>query len=183
MLHHTSFTFREKLKLRERNATKYIIIHHSRVSGKHDVRDVHQWHLDRKDKDGNPWAGIGYHYFISKKGEIYEGRPLDTVGSHAVPYNSCSVGVCFEGNFNTQKMTKRQLNASVVLLSLLSLAYGNAQLRKHDTLVPGRCCPGKDFPYDELIRKVRVCKQGLVALYGDAYDYKGMIAKLPVVKD
>ena len=183
MIHHTAFKFREELIPRKEGATRYIIIHHSRKTGPHGVREVHRWHLDRKTPDGKNWAGIGYHYFISKKGEIYDGRPLDTVGSHAKPYNSCSVGVCFEGDFNREKMTKRQLNASVLLLSLLSLAYGNAQFRKHDTLVPGRCCPGKIFPYDELVRKVRVCKQGLVALYGEVYDYRGMIDRLPVVTD
>ena len=177
MIHHTDFKFREQLLLREPGDTKYIIIHHSRVKGEHSVHEVHDWHLKRKTKDGKYWAGIGYHFYITKKGEIYEGRPLDAVGSHAYGYNSRSIGVCFEGDFNEEEMTDCQLDASVMLLSLLSLAYGNAEFRRHDTLDCESCCPGTNFPYKKLIGKVRVCKKQIVSLYGEAksFRYRDMV--------
>lgn len=168
MLHHTTFEFREKLMPRRKDATNLIVIHHSRVTGKHSVREIHAWHRNRKTKDGKMWAGIGYHFYVRKDGEIYVGRPLDTVGAHAYGFNSRSIGVCFEGNFNCETMEDLQLNASVMLLSLLSLAYGNAGFRRHDTLDSKSCCPGTNFPYDRLIARVRTCKRQMVAVFGKA---------------
>ena len=166
MLHHPHLKFREDLKPRGENATEFIVIHHTRVADKpHTVQEVHQWHLNKT------WAGIGYHYFIDQQGDIFEGRPVDTVGAHAADkthdFNPMSVGVCFDGDFNKQEMTDRQLEASVMLLSLLSLAYGDIPLRKHDSLLPGKCCPGSLFPFDRLVRLVDACKQQLKALFGD----------------
>lgn len=177
MLHHTVFKFREELTPRPHSATKYVIIHHSRVKGSHTVQEIHQWHLERKTKDGKKWAGIGYHFYVRKDGEIYQGRPLDTVGAHTYGFNSKSIGVCFEGDFNVERMQDRQLDASVLLLSLLSLAYGNAGFRRHDTLDRKSCCPGSLFPYDRLITKVRACKRQLVALFGKDFDF-GKIVKM-----
>lgn len=170
MFHHSNLSFREKLRTRNENATEFIVIHHTRVSGHSSVQEVHQWHLNRRSA-GKPWAGIGYHYYIDREGEVFDGRPVDSVGAHAADethnYNPVSVGVCFDGDFNKQKITDRQLNASVMLISLLSLAYGDIPLRKHESLIPGRCCPGSLFPFDRLVREVEACKRQLKTLFGD----------------
>ena len=43
------------------------VVHHTAMTGdEQPVTLVHQWHLNRKTKDGKPWAGIGYHYYIVK---------------------------------------------------------------------------------------------------------------------
>ena len=105
--------------LENRNKTDYIIIHHSGVVGPHTVEDVHQWHQKRG------WAGIGYHYFISKEGVVYKGRPSNTIGAHARGYNKNSVGVCFAGDFTKEKMQDKQLSDDVLdLLFFLSYMYG-----------------------------------------------------------
>lgn len=161
IIHRVNLHFKEELKLRADHSTKHIIIHHSEVSSPHSVRDIHIWH----QKKG--WAGIGYHYYIRKNGEIYEGRPHNTVGAHAYDnnknydYNKESIGVDFEGNFNKETMSDIQLEASVVLLSLLSLAYGNADICMHRQLVANRSCPGKNFPFEKLKSKVEECKKYL----------------------
>lgn len=165
MFHHSHLAFREELKTRNENATEFIVIHHTQVAKRTSVQEVHQWHLNRG------WAGIGYHYYIDRNGEIFGGRPVDTVGAHTADkshdYNPVSVGVCFDGDFNKQEMTDKQLNASVMLISLLSLAYGDIPLRKHGSLIPGRSCPGSLFPFDRLVRDVDACKQQLYNLFGD----------------
>ena len=61
-IHQSNLKFTETLK--KRSETNYIIIHHTEVRGRHDVKEVHQWHLDKG------WAGIGYHYYIDKDGQI-----------------------------------------------------------------------------------------------------------------
>ena len=152
MLHKTNLQFKEKLQFRAEHGTKYIVIHHSEVSTPHTVEDIHRWHQKRG------WAGIGYHYVISKDGEIYEGRPSNTVGARVKGHNAESIGVCFEGNFNKEKMKEKQLNASIMLLSWLSIAYANATICGHHQLAKEKTCPGKNFPFDSLMKKINDCK-------------------------
>ncbi len=144
MIHQTHLTFKNELKPRIAGRTKYIILHHSEVTAFHTLEDVHRWHLNKG------WAGIGYHYFISKAGEIYEGRPKDTVGAHTYGYNDNSVGVCFEGNFDREEMGDRQLNAGIKLLCRLRQDYSDATIVRHGQLVKGKSCPGRHFPFDKL---------------------------------
>ena len=63
MLHQLNLEFDEELK--PRPTTRYIILHHSEVASSHTVEDIHQWHKNKG------WAGIGYHYFLDKEGEVY----------------------------------------------------------------------------------------------------------------
>jgi N-acetyl-anhydromuramyl-L-alanine amidase AmpD len=175
MFHHTNLKFREKLT--PRTQTKYIVIHHTAVKGdKQSVNDIHQWHLDRKCNP--PMAGIGYHYYIRKDGEIFQGRPRDTKGAHVYlegqTYNSDSIGVCFEGHFDVEKMSEKQLEASILLLSILSLVYHDSEFCTHHQLVKGSkkatSCPGKNFPMETLLEKVHVQKQRFIDLYGEPED-------------
>lgn len=141
MLHQTKFKFRRELALRKEGATKFIILHHSGVSSSHTAEDVHRWHQKRG------WAGIGYHYFITKDGEVFEGRPHNTVGAHTRGHNKESIGVCFEGNFDKEELTKQQEHAAVELLTQLRNAYPQAQLRRHNNFTLNKTCPGKRFPF------------------------------------
>lgn len=177
MIHHPEFKFREPLLTRKE--TKYIVVHHVGVRGAFSVEDIHKMHLDRKC---DPlMAGIGYHYYIRKDGEIYEGRPRWKKGAHVNDkvhhYNSVSVGICFEGDFNYDKMEDQQLEASIMLLSVLSLAYGNAPICTHHYLDERRNCPGKNFPFQKLLHEVHVQKQRFIQLYGDPkeVDYEFLL--------
>ena len=64
-------------------------------------------------------------------------------------------------------MSETQLNASVMLLSLLSLAYDDATICGHQQLNTEKTSPGKNFPFDRLIEKVNDCKTYLKALFGE----------------
>ena len=177
MLHHIRLTFREKLAVR--SATKYIVLHHTKVKGRHDVKEIHQWHLNR-ETNGKKWAGIAYHYYIDKDGEIFIGRPRDTIGAHTRGYNSYSVGVCFEGNFNVEKMSEKQLEASVMLISVLSLGYYNAAIRGHRNFNANNTCPGLNFPMKELLQRIQIQKKRFIRLYGDpqTVDYSFLLNSL-----
>ena len=180
MIHHPEFKFREDLLTRKK--TRYIVVHHVGKRGAFSVEDIHKMHLDRKCNP--PMAGIGYHYYIRKNGEIYEGRPRWKKGAHVNDkvhhYNSVSVGICFEGDFNYDKMEDKQLEVSIMLLSVLSLAYGNAEICTHHHLDSRRDCPGKNFPIQKLLRKVHTQKQRFIQLYGDPkeVDYKFLLKSL-----
>jgi len=61
---------------------KRVVIHHSGVntsiSPVDEVRGIRNFHINKRN-----WSDVGYHYLISSDGQIFEGRPIDRVGSHA----------------------------------------------------------------------------------------------------
>lgn len=132
---------------KKRAKTLYIILHHS-ASDVASPEQIHEWHLQR---DGGTWAGIGYNFVVRKNGEVHEGRPIDASGAHTYNYNSISVGVCFEGNYeNTSVMPSAQLQAGRELLAYLKKYYPSAQIKCHRDF-QATACPGKFFPLGELL--------------------------------
>lgn len=85
--------FRNSLSVRK--ITRCIVLHHADAE-KFSVYQCHACHLT------NGWAGIGYHYYITKDGTIWAGRPDNTVGAHASGGNSDSIGICFEGDYDVE---------------------------------------------------------------------------------
>lgn len=136
----TNFKFTSNLI--KRVETKYIVLHHADAK-KATVEQIHKWHLN------NGWSGIGYHIYIDKKGNVYEGRPIDTVGAHCYGYNTVSVGVCAEGDFETDEMGELQKNAILSVLLDLKNKYPNVEIKGHNDLM-ATACPGKNYPLDEL---------------------------------
>ena len=122
-----------------------IVIHHAAGNG--SVEDIHKLHL------ANGWWGIGYHYYIRKDGTIYRGRPEKFVGSHAGSnndYNSHSIGICFEGNFEVETPTEAQINAGRWLVSDIKSRCEIKEILGHKDLT-ATACPGKYFPWDWLM--------------------------------
>ena len=74
----------------------YIVIHCAATMPSMDVpiERVRKWHLQRG------WSDIGYHYYITRDGEIHKGRKLSTIGAHVRGYNKNSIGICYEGGIN-----------------------------------------------------------------------------------
>lgn len=129
------YNWREALK--PRSKTDFIVVHHA-AARNCTPTDVHLWHL------GNGWAGIGYHYFVSKKGEVFRGRPEAVVGAHVQGYNEASVGICFEGDFEKENMSPEQEKAGIELLRFLMKRYPKAKIVRHKDLM-STSCPGKNF--------------------------------------
>ena len=131
--------------LYRRGSTADIIIHHEAGSGM-TAQQIHAMH-----RDTNGWAGIGYHFYIRIDGSVYRGRPVDVIGTHTANHNGDSIGVCFEGNYETTKdMPKAQYAAGVELLGYLRKLYPNAKIKKHKDY-NATACPGKYFPFDRLV--------------------------------
>ena len=153
MINGLNLRFNEELK--PRAFTDYIILHHSGVKARHTAKDIHQWHKNKG------WAGIGYHYFIDKEGNIFECRPRDTVGAHAKGYNENSIGVCFEGDFNKETMTDAQCSDEVIrFLFFLGLTYPESQFAFCDELKKHPMPTIKGFQKDELWKKYGIFYDG-----------------------
>lgn len=127
--------------LSKRKSTKQIILHHAAMNG--SVQDIHRVHLNKG------YSGIGYHYYIRKDGSIWEGRPVDMIGAHAQGSNSNSIGVCFEGNFENEKMSDAQKQAGKELIAYLKDTYKVNTVIGHKE-VNATACPGKNFPLSEI---------------------------------
>lgn len=134
-----------------RKTTKRIILHHSGVSVLQSVEVIHNYH-----KNIQGYAGIGYHFYVRKDGSIYRGRPEDKVGAHAYGANSDSIGICAEGDFNTEIMSEVQKNAIKELVAYLKEKYNVSTVIGHrDTIATS--CPGKNYPFNEIVNsKVEV---------------------------
>lgn len=127
-----------------RNNTYYIILHHAAADSA-TVEQIHSWHLNRG------WAGIGYHFYVRKDGSIYQGRPVSWIGAHTTNYNSYSVGICFEGNFENEEMNDTQKAAGQALIQYVQDMYNyTLDVRKHKDF-NATACPGANFPFDELV--------------------------------
>lgn len=131
--------FREGMEKRSK-VLEYIVIHHTASTRDMTVQEIHQLHLNQ----GENWKGIGYHFYIDKQGVIWRGRPEEMSGSHALDYNSVSIGICLSGNFETEQPTDNQLKSLSELLQYLKQKYGNVQVVGHRDL-NATACPGKNL--------------------------------------
>lgn len=126
----------------KRSRTECIVLHHL-ASEKASLLDVHNRHLSAG------WSGIVYHFYIRKDGSIHRGRPEDSIGAHALGYNPCSIGICFEGSFEAEDMTETQKTAGRELISYLVVKYDLRSIFLHSDISPD-LCPGANFPFKEL---------------------------------
>ena len=122
----TKLKFREGME-KHSKILEYIVIHHTASTRDMTVQEIHQLHLNQ----GENWKGIGYHFYIDKQGIIWRGRPEEMSGSHALDYNSVSIGICLSGNFEIEKPTDNQLKSLSELLQHLKQKYGNVQIVGH----------------------------------------------------
>ena len=150
----------------KRNQTEMIVLHHAAAKSC-TAQQVHQWHVNQS------WSGIGYHYFVSKDGQIFRGRPEDTVGAHVTGHNSKSIGVCFEGDYTTQIMPIAQLEAGKELVAYLKDKYKITKVKGHRDLM-ATSCPGLKFPFFEIANsKQSDVEENLVLLFQKAAQADG----------
>jgi N-acetyl-anhydromuramyl-L-alanine amidase AmpD len=142
---------------------KYIVIHHT-ATNSGSVDSIHTSHLKRKDKDGNPWMGIGYHFVIGNGTGMTDGVIEPTFrwreqlpGAHAgvADYNDHGIGVVLVGNFDEQPPSRAQLAAIKRLVAMLKFNYGITADRVigHGE-IRATACPGKYFPMAEISRSL-----------------------------
>lgn len=142
-----------------------IIIHHTDNS-----RSI-MYNETKQQSKG--YAALGYHFFIYKNGDVYEGRPLEIMGSHAGrgkisgPLNDPdwgAIGIVLQGDYHhkddyffSENVPKKQLNALEKLASCLKAKYSINQLLMHQEVSRSgkpTVCPGDHLvPYIEVLRK------------------------------
>lgn len=143
---------------------KWIILHHS------DDTSGNAAKYDRIHRHDNGWEhGLGYHFVIgngtqSRDGEVEVGPRWQKQlhGAHAKTpdnrFNDYGVGICLVGQFDTGtgRPTAAQMDHLVRLVRWLQNRYGiaGADIQGHCDCCP-TACPGKNFPWEELRRRIR----------------------------
>ena len=125
---------------------EYIVIHCSATMPSMDVpiERVKKWHLDRG------WSDIGYHYYITRDGEIHKGRNLSTIGAHVRGYNKNSIGICYEGGINESgepedNRTIAQKKSLLKVVEILKFVFSGAIAQGHrDFPNVKKACPSFD---------------------------------------
>ena len=112
-----------------------IVIHCSatRVTRNFTVEDLEACHKARG------FQTIGYHYYITKDGEIFPCRSEETPGAHALRYNAHSIGICYEGGLDSDghpadTRTEAQKRSMAELLKSLCTDYPDAEVIGHRDL-------------------------------------------------
>ena len=89
----------------------------------------------------------GYHYYITRDGQVYQTRHENLIGAHARHYTQHSIGVCYEGGINKKGQnddtrTEAQKHAMWALLKSLKVDYPDAQILGHCELPHvAKACP------------------------------------------
>ena len=139
-----------------------IVIHHTNNSN--SVRD-NELKQQRKG-----YAALGYHFFVTQQGDIYEGRPLEVMGSHAGagiksgPLNDPDwgkIGIVLQGDYHREddwffhtEASKPQLNKVRDLIKALSCKFCIYKLLLHREIQRSgtpTVCPG-DFMAEKITK-------------------------------
>lgn len=120
-----------------------ILIHasDSDIEAHDNIETIRKWHVEERG-----FSDVGYHAFINKKGELFQGRPDSQVGAHCSGHNKTSLGVCLSGK-DPKKFTPEQFKTLEIYLiekcSEYGLEktdiYGHKHFDKH-----GKTCPNFD---------------------------------------
>ena len=123
---------------------KLLVIHCSatRCNAPFSVEQLRQCHLQRGFTD------IGYHFYITRNGELHHCRPVSEPGAHLRGFNRHSTGICYEGGLDeegrpTDTRTQAQRLSLIDLLTILRLQYPQAQILGHYQLNAkiNKACP------------------------------------------
>lgn len=139
-------------------AWKSIVLHHS-ATETGSVDSIHAQHILRKDADGRPWLGIGYHFVIGNGHGMPDGEVQSTFrwrdqldGAHAgeLNHNKNGIGICLVGDFNREPPTDAQQKSLEQLLAQLQQKFQIADKAViHHSAIKATECPGKYFDVKE----------------------------------
>lgn len=121
----------ERYQLLETNV-RFLVVHCSATRSDRDytVGQLRADHLARGFRE------IGYHFYIRRNGAIVHPRPLGQMGAHALHYNRCSIGICYEGGLDADgrpcdTRTEAQKEKLLETLEILKKVYPQACIVGH----------------------------------------------------
>jgi len=140
---------------------RYILIHHSAT----DVGSAEAFTKGHKRRGFT--RGLGYHFVIDNgtagtdDGDIEVGRRwfYQIAGAHcnAQGMNRKAIGICLVGNFDNERVSRKQLDSLIALVDSLRRIYKIPidNIKGHAD-IPGEAtqCPGRNFPWAQFKREL-----------------------------
>ncbi len=129
---------------------RFWVIHHvgSGITPDPTPEQTAKFHME-----ANGWPGIGYHWVISRNGDIYMTNPMTVMSYHVAGRNKECVGILLNGNFiRGRTPTQEQIESLTKLLRWLDYKYPHRVVTRHkDVALPEypTSCPG-DWGYEKL---------------------------------
>ncbi len=94
---------------------KYLVIHHSAGPATQTPTDIANYHINH-----NGWGGVGYHFIITKDGNVYYVGDITTARANVANLNEQVIGICLVGDFrNGVGPTTEQINSAHLLCAHL----------------------------------------------------------------
>ena len=114
-----------------------IVVHHTGGSDSETPQGIHEYHLSIG------FGGVGYHYLITRDGEVWRGRPLWARGAHAKAQNSGRIGIALLGSYGTEAPGYQACLQARRLINVLEDMYGPLAIYPHYAMVESSTdCPG-----------------------------------------
>ena len=130
---------------------QYIVVHCSatRANIPFTEEQLLKCHLQRGFKY------IGYHFYITRDGELHHCRPVSEPGAHVRGFNRHSIGICYEGGLDedgkaADTRTSRQKESLHRLVRELLQRYPDAKVVGHRDLSPDTNYNGIVDPWERI---------------------------------
>jgi hypothetical protein len=123
----------EELRMRE---IKKVILHCSASSlPEHDnVESIRKWHVEE-----NGWKDIGYHFVITRNGDVHKCRDIKDVGAHCIGHNLDSVGICLTGE--TEFTPDQYFSLAWLLADVINDNPSIVEVKPHNYYNKEKDCP------------------------------------------
>ena len=102
----------------------------------------------RVHQDDNEWIDIAYHVAVDRKGNLFELRPAELVGSTNTDYDPTGhFLVLVEGNFEEQQVEESQIAGAALAFAWAAQKYGISAktLAGHRDVSAATACPGSNL--------------------------------------
>ncbi|PMH45964.1 hypothetical protein BCU68_09215 [Vibrio sp. 10N.286.49.B3] len=133
---------------RSNKEIQWVTVHCSATPASRDigVKEIRAWHVNERH-----WRDIGYHFVITRSGEVQLGRPLNQTGAHVRGHNRANLGICLVGGVDEQlkaqdNFTTEQKEALWQLLTQLMAQHqlSHTQIKGHRDWSAAKACPSFD---------------------------------------
>jgi hypothetical protein len=111
------------------------------------VAEIRRWHVSDRG-----WRDIGYHWLISRAGDVMAGRAETEIGAHVVERNRGTIGICLIGGHGSSEHDRFDdhftASQEAALRNLLEDIARRARIERvtgHNQYA-AKACPGFNVP-------------------------------------
>lgn len=111
----------------------------SDIASHDNIETIRKWHVQ-----GKGWSDIGYHFFITKNGNIQTGRNIKKIPSAQKGHNARSIAICLSGK-SKEKFTQEQFESLKKFCKEIKQAYDDKITFHGHCEVSKKTCPVFDY--------------------------------------